>query len=227
MPPASLRRGALALAVLAVLACTTTTASAQDDVRPHSLEPGSWALGFRIGPDFQLSSLEGTLITIKKHTSAAGAWRAGVSFDMRDEGAEVVYEDPPFARQEVERFDGGIRLVLSRLQYAGVARDVNFYWALGPDVAWRNSRFETRFESLAFPDSEFEHSSRSTVLRLHLGGEVGGEWFMTRSLSLHAGYSASGGYSRQTDSTSDGQDEETTTWSVGGEGAWLGLNVYL
>lgn len=214
-----------AAAVLVVLALAIPGDAVAQSERGHSLVPKTWGFVFRVGPDFQLNSFRGSTIGAKYQTSANRAWRGSLLLTAYDQ--EIEYTPAPVDSQILAELDGASRSVyglsLERQSYLDTGSEVHAYWTLGPRVLWSSWQLDY--------DAPTSRRIEQEQLDLRIGAEFGGEWFATRALSLSAAYAVSAGWSRVTEEGSGADpdrefERSIETWSLGGEGAWLGLNVY-
>src|SRR5688572_10615768 len=197
-------------------------ARAQDDTRPNSLVPGAWALQFQVGENFNLTSFEGSSISIKKQLSAESALRFGLSpfvrtADFEDESGAG---DSLTAEQDMDSFSLGLSLHM--LRYVRPCSTVNLFWGVGPEVSYRHE--SRRSEDGIVIDEDFE------VWQAGLVGLVGVEWFATRSLGLHGEYGTSLFYSsveseRRVDDV-EVVEQSQSAWSFGGSGVKVGASLY-
>lgn len=195
-------RSCSALLCCAVVIFATTEITRAET---NSLLDGSRALIFQMSSDVRLSAFEGSTISLKKHTSASGAWRLGLTlsaYTQNDESDESFVFDTllnPAARDE-DRDNLSFSATLERLRYLVPERSISPYYGFGPTVgfAWSKTTAEyTTPSTLRIQD--VEHQSLSVGLR----GAVGVEWFPHERLSFLAQYASELIYSWSKSDVSD------------------------
>jgi opacity protein-like surface antigen len=207
--------------LLVVLVVMTATASFSE--RPNSLEPGSWALQFRITTDFNLAAFEYGQLSIKRQFTSKSAVRASINlgFHGRD---ETGYGDV-----EKDREGSGVEISTLYQRYLNPERRGSFYWGVGPLFEIASAETENRHEGFL--------ERRDSYDRWELGvrGVAGVEWFATRSISLHAEYRVLASYWRSKDKEelfsetgeSSVREYETDQWAFTENGSVLfGVSLY-
>jgi len=205
------------------------TSTAQDDPEPIALQDGSWALQFRIGPNFDLESRLGSTISAKYHVSASRAWQFGgtLAGSTEDTEVDVSGQDAP------ETVDQGFQRVAVTARYlaypllddAGSER-VQMFVGAGPRLQYLRTK-------AVLNEGEPDEEARTDVAwGAGLSGVFGVEWFVTPQISLDAAYVMSVLYERETDSQEDtrpgAEDVDVTTdrFRLNSGGGRLGVSVY-
>ena len=191
--------------------------------RDHSLAPGAWALQFRILDNFQLGTFEGTMLSIKRHSSAANAIRLGVGTSLF--GSDQTDSDTTSFAPQREQSSTEVTLQLQYMHYPSPGSDVNVYLAVGPEFALRR---QSVTDELAATEREQVDRSWSAGVE----GNLGLEWFPFRSVGIHAEYGAQVEFSsitstlEFTDPVLTDRELEIDRWSFGGTGVTFGASVY-
>ena len=190
-----------------------------DSSRVNSLRAGSWSLDFQISYDFQLTSFEGSALSIKRHHSSRTAFRLGVGFGLEYTEEDLVQQstgaDTTFTSQESdEDFDGRLDVTLEYLNYPNAGSKVSAYWGAGPLV-------------------RLIYDNKEHALGLGAVAVMGVEWFPARAVSLHAEYGLIAAY--MWSQTGWGSTPEvrvvdgtrtTEMWAFGARPVLFGLSVY-
>jgi len=202
---------------------------AQDNPEPIALQDGSWALQFRIGPNFDLSSRLGSTISAKYHVSAHRAWQFGVTLAGSTEDTEIDVagqNTPETVGQGFQRVAVTARyLAYPLLDDAGSER-VQMFVGAGPRLQFLRT-------TATLNEGEANEESRTNVAwGAGLSGVLGVEWFVTPRISLDAAYVTSLLYERETDSQEDARpgaedvDATTDRFRLNSGGGRLGVSVY-
>jgi len=214
-----------------VLLTFAVNARAQDSTKVSPLAPGAWALQFRVGEDFTLSSFKGALLSVKHHSSERTALRLGISTRLNFQEAQFGLDSG--IEGEMDQDSQSITVTMQRLQYMASRRRFSPFWGLGPTVGWERSKARREMSQVEGPSVESERSVNSWTAGLT--GNFGIEWCPSPNVGLHAEYGVFGGYTHgrdeittdpDTDAEPASQFSETNSWRVSGEGALLGLSVY-
>ena len=225
--PVSVR---LSFALGLVLSVTVAwpAAADPDEKSVNALQPGAWALQFGIDDNFQLDSFEGSMISLKHHTSAGSAWRLGVSTHVssndRDESRHYVSPDTTFTDSDNTDLLG-LFVGLTRIHYPHPGERVSAYYGAGPWVSIFNA---DNSRTNGTDESHQENSSWAAGA----GFVFGGEWFAARSLGIHAEYRASIGYEKRRDTNTPPPSAgvsytlENESWSVRSNGVQFGASWY-
>jgi hypothetical protein len=213
---------ALCLSFLALVALPAR-GTAQEG-RAHSLEPGAWALQFSVLDNFRLGTFGGSMLSVKRHSSAANALRLGVSSSLF--GQDQTDSDTTFSSlpdREVSFTNVGAQL--QYVHYPRPGSDVNLYFAVGPE-------FDVRRQTVTDLQAGSERKSEERAWTVGLEGNLGVEWFPFRAVGVHAEYGAQLGFSSSTsrlefsDPLPDDREIESDRWSFAGTGVAFGASVY-
>lgn len=217
----------IALILSATLLVPASTA--QDDPGPIALQDGSWALQFRIGPNFDLGSRLGSTISAKYHVSASRAWQFGVTLAGSTEDTEIDVSGeatPETVGQGFQRVAVTARYLAYPLLDDAASDRVQMFVGAGP-------RLQLLRTKATLNEGEDDEESRTNVAwGAGLSGVLGVEWFVTPRISLDAAYVMSVLYERETDSQEDtrpgAQDIDVTTdrFRLNSGGGRLGVSVY-
>lgn len=228
-----IRRLSLAIAVAACLiVMAPNSGAAADDSDEHSasaLRAGAWALQFGIGPDFQLSSFDGSVLSIKHHTSAGSAWRLGVSgrFSSVDRDESYDWAGPDTTTFRNEGIDGvSLSVGATHLWYPHPGRRVSAYYGVGPFVSLSRTDWTTEEGGQTRTEEESGWAAGADLV-------FGGEWFPARSIGIHAEYGADLSYSKTTQesvpppsSAAPTRRFESSGWGFRGGGVRFGASWY-
>ena len=219
-----------------VLALLAAPLAAQPDDSP--IQAGADALLFQIGPDFEIDSFTGSIISYKWHQSSTRARRIGVSgyFDVgvedREQNTGVAGQN-----QEVNFQVASVGANFVPLTYRRGDTPVYLYHGFGPTATAFFRRYETDTESGSDQTGSGSIENQAEV-HAGLAGVVGVEWPVSEAISLVGEYGATltGRYSqsRRTYRSPPGDPESaqagdsSTRLSVGlsQTGARFGVSVY-
>ena len=214
-------RLASVLLVLMTLA-PAAVAAAADEAADGPMRPGAWAIQFGIGDNFTLNSVSGGAVSVKRHSSAKVAWRAGVSFGLSDLSSDRSTETPDTTFLEEADFDGqSIGVELDRLHYFGAGPAVHPYFGYGPRGGWSSSH-----------SSNDSYDREQDSWSAGVGAVFGAEYRASSAIGIHAEYRASFQYtSRTLEDRSlilDGDvlRGEDTSWTLSSGGVRFGLSAY-
>jgi hypothetical protein len=194
-----------------------------------ALRPGAWALQFSILDNFRLGSFDGSVISIKRHTSARSAWRLGLSTSVSDSDREFVDDyavpDTTLVRTE-DTSSLSFGLGLARVWYPSSGQTVRPYYGAGPYVHFLST--ENEVEELG--EVRSMETDRSTLGAQFL---LGAEWFPARSVGVHAEYGAHFAFTKETredvpppSTTFPRERTETSGWDFRGDGVRFGASWY-
>lgn len=211
---AALRRFAVCVFTLLLIACPATYAQSPDDVAIDD----SWALQFQITENFTLSSFQGALISAKRQYDAHRALRVGVSLGVNS--SRQASEDEA---TEAEQKDNGqsLRFEAQWIRYPVAEGTARVYWGAGP-----TARFSRQARNWPIDDREQNH--------LSIGGGaigvLGAEWFVHSQVSLMAEYRAGVTYdwtrTKRVEDGSETDNNRTSHIRLGGRGVLAGVSVY-
>ena len=206
--------------------------------RENSLKDGKWALMFGIGQNFQLTTLNGFTLSIKKHTTDAHAFRLGLSVSY--ENLDDTRDDIQDTSESVSKGTGyNYFLAVYPTYYIYIApkADVNFYCGLGLYGKYGHAKtdyihtFNHRIENY-----EDDHT-KSESFEYGINTNLGVEFFPIKSFSIFAEYSLAFGYSKSQNNEDtyyyypDGISHLNTTnvskkFSLNNQGVTFGLSIY-
>ena len=197
--------------------------SADADAAP-GLVPGAWAMQFQVNSDFTLGSFQGSLFSAKRHYSAQGALRFGLSVDVAAEDREGDSRRPG---SSADRYGGSVLFQI--LRYPAVNGDIRPFFGIGPRLSYTRSTTETG-------DDRVLQSSTGRSFGAGLEGVVGVEWFFRPNLSLSGEYGLSVHYARSTQESVRPRSEtrvrqvlssdEIERYGIGDVPVKLGLSFY-
>jgi len=225
-------RGAL-LAVCLFAAVWVGTTAAQES-RPNPLAPGAWALEFGIGQNFTLTSFNGATIAVKKLHSERTAFRAGLTVSLSTNDQSSSTSDTLGYQSQTDRDGYGLSFGLDWLRYLRPDSKWSFYTGLGPAVNLNHSK-ETSYSQRSNFDAGT--SSSQSGWGAGINGFFGAEWFVSRTIGVHAEYLLSAGYGSSTTETErfasypntvihNTDKRESHGWSVSSGFVRFGLSAY-
>lgn len=181
---------------------------------PGTVE-GAWALQFRIGNNFSLSSFSGSLLSVQHQYSTNSALRFGLTTDMRSLDLEDRYVsgDTIDVTTTGDQKDRSFGVVFQYLRYSTPGKRISMYWAAGPEVEYRKNSFPSSSQKSGFVGAR---------------GSLGAEWSPISEVGLHAEYGLRGGY-LYTRFSASGTGQRTARregWEVASQGVWFGLSAY-
>lgn len=180
------------------------------------------ALMFQVEPSLNLSSLDGTLFTMKKQLTEKKAWRLSISLrGSHTEGETLVYEDSSVGTGNSDYSNAFVSMSFSYQHYINPEERVRFYYGYGAQLSyyhnWSNGPAD-------YQNDQYED-------RIMAGPIVyaGVEWFFTDRFSLSGEYGAylyyAYGFSKY-----KGDDGHFTldshTIALSNQNARLGLSLY-
>lgn len=188
---------------------------------------GMWALQFQITNNFTLDDFQGSIISIKRHTSDRSAWRAGLSLDFDSSSVERSVQ-PDGAPAFTDADDGsnqGARLDLQYLRYTRAGSPVRFLFGGGPFAGISHSSTESYRDGVTYRKDERDRWDAG------VSGVLGAEWFVGAGLSLHAEYGFEFGYTQQerrseVPTTGEMQKIETDRVAFSARGVLFGVSAY-
>ena len=191
-----LRTTKFALVLFAFLAAIVAIPSAAS-ARENSLKKGKWALQFKVNNLINLSSFQGSTLSIKKHTSDRAAWRLGFTlhFNVRNESTEVlIYSTNAPGHNDLT--DITFRISAQKILYVNPQSDINFFWGFGPLYSYRYFLSDSDNNT---SDGQFQQRfwREDHTWLLGLTGIIGVEWFATKRISFLAEYETSASYSER------------------------------
>lgn len=217
-------RTCVLLMASALLLSSAALAQESPDFGP---EGGDWALQFQITEDFTLSDFQGSIVSVKYHSSDRSAWRAGLGleFDSNTDERERTTGGVPGALLSSEFSRQTVRLDLQYLRYANPVAKIQFLFGGGPFGAFDHRATES------FVDGMSQGRQESDRWEAGLSGLLGVEWFVASRLSLHAEYGLEFVYAQTTASADNPVSDQKSsqngeTWAFGARGVLLGVSAY-
>ncbi|HDQ46284.1 MAG TPA: hypothetical protein ENN17_12440 [bacterium] len=197
----------------------------------------SRAVQFQIGGDFTLGSFQGAAFSYKHHRQPSAAYRAGIYIYLNDTNTEMNQWTPGIRKTTDDQVFLNAELNVQAVWYAENTRGVLFYYGTGPFLGFGRYREKNKVIAplIACPQSESTADRERTSWSLGLTGLAGVEWFVSKSISLHAEYGISLGYSsmkEETETANPGtgsrsnSDVTSTSWQLRSQGVRFGLSVY-
>jgi len=227
--------------LLLVLALPLQSAAQPSDNNP--LTEQSRALQFQISSNFTLSSFQGATLSYKHHLAPSQALRIGFDLSLNDASSDWTqnaFNNDTLTISDNSKRDQAnytIRLNTQAIWYSESSLGISFFYGTGPFLSFsRLTQKEERVLSpVSFPQSKSTSEGSATTWSLGLTGLAGVEWFVSQSISLHAEYGVSLGYSwirneSKTDLSTQGSRSATegsaNSWQLSGNGVRFGLSVY-
>ncbi len=161
----------------------------------NSLKKCAWAMQFEIGDKIDLSSFQGTTISIKKHYSDKTAFRLGLTAHVEisnSDGTSSVEDDPTNNSEDNHR-SYNLAIVIQRIHYPRPHASANFFWGLGPRADFHYSK-ETYQDNPVDGGAIQSNERKLTGWSLGLSGVLGVEWFAEPNVSILAEYGSSALY---------------------------------
>jgi hypothetical protein len=198
-------------------------------VRANSLEPGAWALQFRLPTSLTLGAFREAAIAVKRHWSSSSAVRMGMDVGVnssrtKEENRDISLDS---SYSEVDQISNQFSVaVLSQyLYYFRNAAALNLYGAAGVRLKYDNWSDE---------EEDTESNQKATALSFGPLFGFGVEWFATHRISFSAEYDVAVSYEwSKTTRVLDPAHREprsnvatTRSLDVQLEYAKLGLSVY-
>lgn len=207
----------------------TGGSSAQDSPAVNSLADGKTAMLFEVNGDFDLSSFEGTTLSIKRHYTNNRAYRIGLSVRAGSQSDQS--EINGLTQTSYDEDNAGITVGLTKLYHHSVARPVTLFYGVGPRLSYDRSRGEAH---------QYVISQRSEIARDEWGAGIGVllgvEWFVRPSISLMAEYGSQFGYHTTESTTHSGADSlrvlqvtqssEADRWELKPDPVRFGISLY-
>ncbi len=208
---------------------------------------GRWSLDFGIGSNFTLGSFKGTTLSATRATSAAGAWRVGLTYGVSAQNqttSETTVTDTSVVGVNGsgdENQQLSLAVVILRLHRFHPARRIEAFYGVGPSVSWNRLHDERTQVSIGVGTAQVLNEYAHNVT-IGIAGDLGVEAFVARDVSLHAQYGSVGGYSFARDvrriqsvgvasgSPAGPLDERTQGshgWSLNANNVRFGVSVYL
>lgn len=212
------------LVSLLILVFLTVSARAQEE---SALQPGAWALQFQITEDFTLDDFQGSIVSVKYHSSAKSAWRAGLELDFssREESRERTLSGVPQPGVNAEYSRSSATLGLQYVRYANPASKVVFLFGGGPFFGFDNRSTEYTYEEPTPSPIEDSRDSWSAGV----SGFVGVEWRVASRIGIHAEYGFEYEHAEITDEAERVDASETRSSdsdSFGARTVLLGVSAY-
>ncbi len=205
-----------------MLMTSASVARGAEEEAESPMQPGAWAIQFGIGDNFDLESFSGGALSVKRHSSANCAWRAGVNLSASSLGRDTSVEFADSTTLEEEDFDTEFAGVdLDWLRYFGAGTTVRPYFGFGPRVSWSHG---------GSSNSARERDQHSWSVGV--GGLLGAEYRAASAIGIHAEYRYALSYTSRTEELRAELDVppvlryEDTSWQLSGGGVRFGLSAY-
>jgi len=173
------------------------------DSTKNSLKKGSWSLQFQISNNFTLDEFQGSTISAKRHFSSNSALRFGIgltSVSTDDEyTSSEIYNYSSFGEGKREYTYNIIEFNFYYLYYPNPEKKLNFYFGGGPSIGYSDyddvqNSTEVNQDTI-FIETTYNNEINSYSIGIH--GLLGVEWFVNRSISIHAEYLSSFTYEQE------------------------------
>ncbi len=180
--------------ILAALLISTCFSQSSDTVG-YSLEKGSWSLQFQVGNDFQLTSFDGVIVSLKYHFTPKFAFRFGAGMNLSSNDIQITdfeYSTGEFFDEPVSKSVRDFLLTTYFLLYPKPNALFKIFFGIGPRGTYAFSHDE------GFNTNIIKIIREDEIWSAGLNGIFGVEWFPTGYLSLFGEYSVYGTYGKST-----------------------------
>lgn len=161
------------------------------------LTENSKALQFQIGSNFTLTSFQGAALSYKHHLKPLRAVRVGSELSLSKSNFDLTEVDSvgeTLSKSDQTRYY--VRFNTQLIWYSESYSGISFFYGVGPFLGFSKSEKKDEWVS-PYPGHRTNLDETKTGWSLGLTGLVGVEWFVSKSISLHAEYRISLGYSRE------------------------------
>jgi opacity protein-like surface antigen len=162
------------------------------------LTENSKALQFQIGSNFTLTSFQGAALSYKHHLKPLRAVRVGSELSLSKSNFDLTEVDSvgeTLSKSDQTRYY--VRFNTQLIWYSESHSGISFFYGVGPFLGFGKSEKKDEWVSHYPGHSRTNLDETKTGWSLGLTGLVGVEWFVSKSISLHAEYRISLGYSRE------------------------------
>jgi hypothetical protein len=147
-----------------------------------------WALQFQILDNFQLSTFEGSAISLKKVLSDCSSLRFGVSINTAI--SDLDEENKTTIAKNSQKYDQ-VSLNISSLYLwnTPIKNDVSAYCGIGPTLSF--GHYKTTSKNEGFSDETYimtENITTENTFGIGVSGVVGVEWFVKDNISILGEY---------------------------------------
>jgi opacity protein-like surface antigen len=222
----------------------------QSTLSENSLKDGSWAFQFQIADNFTLGAFQGTIISAKRHYSENSAIRLGTSLSFTtsdDDGTGTSLQADTIFDMSTRNGSGNgqsVQVMAQYLYYPNPLGLVNIFFGAGPQIQFSRSHTDVnQVRSVSGNFMATDNATRDTKSwAIGANALAGVEWFVTRSLSVHAEYGLLVQYvSAKETSSSESRIESPSNppflrsssgelsrkgWQFSGTSVKFGLSVY-
>jgi opacity protein-like surface antigen len=163
------------------------------------LTENSKALQFQIGSNFTLTSFQGAALSYKHHLKPLRAIRVGSELSLSKSNFDLTEVDSVGDLETLSKSDQTryyVRFNTQLIWYSESYSGISFFYGVGPFLGFSKSEKKDELVS-PYPGHRTNLDETKTGWSLGLTGLVGVEWFVSKSISLHAEYRISLGYSRE------------------------------
>jgi len=163
------------------------------------LTENSKALQFQIGSNFTLTSFQGAALSYKHHLKPLRAVRVGSELSLSKSNFDLTEVDSVGDLETLSKSDQTryyVRFNTQLIWYSESYSGISFFYGVGPFLGFSKSEKKDEWVS-PYPGHRTNLDETKTGWSLGLTGLVGVEWFVSKSISLHAEYRISLGYSRE------------------------------
>jgi opacity protein-like surface antigen len=164
------------------------------------LTENSKALQFQIGSNFTLTSFQGAALSYKHHLKPLRAIRVGSELSLSKSNFDLTEVDSVGALETLSKSDQTryyVRFNTQLIWYSESYSGISFFYGVGPFLGFSKSEKKDEWVSSYPGHPRTNLDETKTGWSLGLTGLVGVEWFVSKSISLHAEYRISLGYSRE------------------------------
>jgi opacity protein-like surface antigen len=164
------------------------------------LTENSKALQFQIGSNFTLTSFQGAALSYKHHLKPLLAIRVGSELSLSKSNFDLTEVDSVGDLETLSKSDQTwyyVRFNTQLIWYSESYSGISFFYGVGPFLGFSKSEKKDELVSPYPGHPRTNLDETKTGWSLGLTGLVGVEWFVSKSISLHAEYRISLGYSQE------------------------------
>jgi hypothetical protein len=142
----------------------------------------AWALQFAVVSNFSLKPFQGSTISLLKHSSVNRAWRIGFAGGILYNDADNTDWSEGLRRSRIDltRYDLHFSIDLQKIFFANTESNINLFYGWGPTVSYHfNKGYDYNRGTMEGLKVNWEAGAKFVL---------GAQWFLTKSISLHAEY---------------------------------------
>ncbi|MEW6702103.1 MAG: hypothetical protein AB1298_05235 [Bacteroidota bacterium] len=172
----------------------TTYSQTKSEVQKDSVSNSDlWAIQFQLSQDFQLTTFEGSTLSLKRILSSGDALRFGISIDGNysntDNEDKNLLAPPSVSNTKNDQTTIGFSVSALYLWYSKIKNHVSVYYGVGPTLSFGYNKTKNTTSNFgATYQTSSENINSNTSYGFGASAKLGIEWFLLKNISVIGEY---------------------------------------